>query len=61
MKVQLNRTNEKTEVNIIFVFIGESKYSIRETIEGKLKINKSYGVDDAITINPTSGNEINLS
>lgn len=63
MKIRTTRqTEEKTEVNILIVYIGEDRYSIKETNDGRLQINKVSDSDtDLIRIHPRSGNEIELS
>lgn len=63
MKIRTTRqTEEKTEVKILIVYIGLDRYSIRETNDGRLQINKvSDGETDSIRIHPRSGNEIELS
>lgn len=63
MKIRTTRqTEEKTEVNILIIYIGLDRYSIKETTDGRLQINKvSDAETDLIRIHPRSGNEIELS
>lgn len=63
MKIRTTRqTERKTEVNILIIYIGLDRYSIKETNDGKLQINKvSDGETDLIRIHPRIGNAIELS
>ena len=63
MEIRTTRqTEEKQNVNILIVYIGEDRYSLKETNDGRLQINKvSDGESDLIKIHPRTGNEIELS
>ena len=63
MEIRTTRqTEEKTKVDILIIYIGEDRYSLKETNDGRLQINKvSDGETDLIRIHPRSGNEIELS
>ena len=63
MEIRTTRqTEEKQNVNILIVYIGEDKYSLKETNDGRLRITKvSDGESDLIKIHPRTGNEIELS
>lgn len=63
MEIRTTRqTEEKTEVSILIVYISEDRYTLKETNDGRLQINKvSDGESDLIKIHPRSGNEIELS
>jgi hypothetical protein len=62
MKIKTKRQGEISENNYLVVYIGESRYRITESIDGKLCINKtSDGDSDLVQIHPRSGNEIELS
>lgn len=56
------QTEERETVSILIIYIGDDRYSIKETNDGRLQINKfSDGETDLIRIHPRSGNEIELS
>ena len=63
MEIRTTRqTEEKTKVDILIIYIGEDRYSLKETNDGRLQINKvSDGETNLIIIHPRSGNEIELS
>lgn len=63
MEIRTTRQTEKTqEVSILIVYIGLDRYSIKETNDGRLQINKvSDGETDLIRVHPRSGNKIELS
>ena len=60
MKAQVNRNTEFLEATAIVVVINETKFTLKETIDGKLSINKISLNDDSdyILISPKFGNEI---
>ena len=62
MKAQVNRNTEFLEATAIVVVINETKFTLKETIDGKLSINKISlnEVSDSILISPRSGNEIDV-
>ncbi|MDH4127134.1 MAG: hypothetical protein OEV44_00160 [Spirochaetota bacterium] len=50
------------EANKIIVYIGENRYRLTESIDGKLTVNKmSDGLNDNINIHPRYANEIEVS
>lgn len=62
MKIKIERQGEIVENKYLVVYIGDDRYRINESIEGKLCINKtSDGDSDLVQIHPRSGNEIELS
>lgn len=62
MKIKTKRQGEIVDNNYLVVYIGEDRYRITESIDGKLFINKtSDGDSDLVQIHPRSGNEIELS
>lgn len=63
MEIRTTRqTEEKQNVNILIVYIGDDRYSLKETNDGRLQIIKvSDGESDLIKIHPRTGNEIELS
>ena len=62
MKAQVNRNTEFLEATAIVVVINETRFTLKETIDGKLSINKISLNDDSdsILISPRSGNEIDV-
>jgi len=62
MKAQVNRNTEFLEATAIVVVINETRFTLKETIDGKLSINKISlnEVSDSILISPISGNEIDV-
>jgi len=62
MKIKIERQSEIVENKYLVVYIGDDRYRISESIDGKLCINKtSDGDSDLVKIHPRSGNEIELS
>lgn len=62
MKFKTVRDEEPVEVKLITIYIGEERFRISESVDGKLNINKySDGDSDLIKIYPRTGNEIELS
>lgn len=62
MKFRTSREEEPVLAKMITITIGEETYRITETIDGKMKINKTSDSDsDMIYIHPITGNEIELS
>lgn len=62
MKFKTVREEEPVEVKLITIYIGEERFRISESVDGKLNINKySDGDSDLIKIQPRTGNEIELS
>tara|TARA_R110000868_G_scaffold76573_2_gene220097 strand:- start:29775 stop:29966 length:192 start_codon:yes stop_codon:yes gene_type:complete len=54
--------DEKIETNRLIVFIGENRYRLTESVDGKLTMNKmSDGDSDDIRIHPRYSNEIEVS
>ena len=62
MKAQVNRNTEFLESTTIVVVINETRFTLKETIDGKLSINKISlnEVSDSILISLRSGNEIDV-
>ena len=62
MKAQVNRNTEFLEATSIVVVINETRFTLKETIDGKLSINKISlnEVSDSILISPRSENEIDV-
>jgi hypothetical protein len=52
---------EFTEVNLVVVKIGDSRFRLRVDSEGSLIINKYGGEDSCIRITPAVSNEIWLT
>lgn len=63
MEIRTTRqTNLREKVDILIVYIGEDRYTLKETNDGRLQINKvSDGDSDLIRVHPRTGNEIELS
>jgi hypothetical protein len=63
MTAQVNRNTEFLEATTIVVVINGTRFTLKETIDGKLSINKVSLDDnsDCILISPRSGNEIDVS
>ena len=63
MKAQVNRNTDFLAAATVVVIINDTRFTLKETIDGKLSINKiSLNNDsDSIIISPVSGNEIELS
>ena len=62
MKIKIERQGEIVENKYLVVYIGDDRYRISESIDGKLCINKtSDGDSDLVQVHPRSGNEIELS
>jgi len=62
MHIKIEIQGEIVENKYLVVYIGENRYRISESIDGKLCINKtSDGDSDLVQIHPRSGNEIELS
>lgn len=61
MKFRTSREEEQVLAKMITITIGEETYRITETIDGKMKINKTSDSDsDMIYIHPITGNEIEI-
>lgn len=62
MKFKKERDAEPIEVKMITIYIGEERFRLSESVDGKLNINKySDGDSVLIKIHPRTGNEIELS
>jgi hypothetical protein len=63
MKIRTERGNEEiAQVNMLVVYIGDDRYRISESIDGRICINKtSDGETDLMRLHPRSGNEIEIS
>jgi len=62
MKAQVNRNTEFIEATTIVVIINKTRFTLKETNDGRLLINKISLNDDtdSILVSPRSGNEINV-
>lgn len=61
MKFTINRDDDPKEVKRIKIFIGEERFTLTESVDGKLNVHKiSDGYSDAIQIFPRVTNEIEL-
>ena len=62
MKYKTTREEELSETKMITIIIGEDRYRITESNDGKLNINKtSNSNDDLMRIHPRTGNKIEIS
>jgi len=62
MQIKTQREGNIIANDYLIVYIGDDRYRITESIDGKLCINKtSDGDSDLVQIHPRSGNEIELS
>lgn len=63
MKIVTGRLEDNAEeVQRIVVFIGDNRYRITESVDGKMTINKmSDGISDNINVHPRCANEIDVS
>jgi hypothetical protein len=62
MKIKTKRNGELTETDYIVIFIGDERFRLTESVDGKLTINKiSDGLSDTINVNPRYANEIDIS
>lgn len=62
MKYSTKRDEDPTEVKRLTIYIGEDRYYLEESIDGKLNITKiSDGNTDRINVNPRYSNQIELS
>jgi hypothetical protein len=62
MKIKIERRGEIVENKYLVVYIGDDRYRISESVDGKLCINKtSDGDSDLVQIHPIRGNKIELS
>jgi hypothetical protein len=62
MKAQVNRNTEFVETNTVVVIIGNNRFTLKETIDGRLQINKISLNDENynILVAPRVGNEIEV-
>jgi len=61
MKLRIQRDETPIEVKTVTVFIGEQRFRLTESVDGKLNIIKySDGESDMMNIHPRTGNEIEL-
>lgn len=66
MKIQVDRNEQPTDVHRLVVYVGDNRYILTETNQGRLLINKSYvgegdGSDNVcIWPWPRVGNEIEI-
>lgn len=62
MNIKIKRQGELINTNFLIVYIGEHRYKLTESIDGKLNIIKSSDNDsDLINVHPRTGNEIELN
>ena len=62
MKIKTKRNGEVNHTDYLIVYIGQERYRITESIDGKMNVNKgSDGNSDLITVHPRTANEIELS
>tara|TARA_Y100000361_G_scaffold109200_1_gene99113 strand:+ start:179 stop:370 length:192 start_codon:yes stop_codon:yes gene_type:complete len=63
MNIRTKRQDEeKKDVKMLVIYIGDDTYRVSESIDGRLCINKtSCGETDLIRIHPRSGNEVEIS
>jgi hypothetical protein len=62
MKAQVNRNTEFLEATTLVVIINGTRFTLKETVDGKLSINKVSINDesDSILVSPRSGNEVDI-
>ena len=63
MKLKLNREDNSQEVKRIYLEIGDNMFTLTETVDGKLNVNK-VSIErnkDILSVFPRSGNEIQLN
>jgi len=62
MKIQIKRQEEFIEAKYATIEINENKYRLSETIDGRLKVNKTSldGMDNYIRTYPSNNNEIDI-
>lgn len=61
MEYKVNRNDESKPIDQLKIYIGENKFFLKETNEGKLEILKiSESSNENITINPKVGNVIEI-
>jgi hypothetical protein len=62
MKFKIHRDIEPVDIDILTIYIGDERFRLSESKDGKLNIIKySDGQSDLIKIHPRTGNEIELS
>jgi len=62
MEYSTKRDEEQTEVKRLTIYIGEDRYHLEESVDGKLNITKiSDGGTDRMNVNPRYSNQIELS
>ena len=61
-RIGSDRNINKEDVNIIVVEIGSKKYTLSESIDNRLNVNKYDDSDktDSISVHPRSGNVVEL-
>lgn len=61
MKFKIERDETPKEISRITIYIGEHRYRLTETNQGRLLITKtSDGDSDSINVHPCVGNQIEL-
>lgn len=62
MKIRTVRNEEPKQSDFLMVYIGEHRFRITESIDGKMNINKVSDSDsDLVQVHPRSEKEIELS
>lgn len=62
MDIKINRNDKPEKIDSLKIYIGENRFYLKETIDGKLEIMKiSESSNENITINPKVGNVIDIS
>lgn len=61
MKIKINRDDTPIEIKRIKILIGEERFTLTESVDGRLNINKiSEGDTDEIQVFSRCSNEIEL-
>jgi len=62
MKVELGRNEDPKYVKRVKIFIGSSKFTLTETVDNRLEINKvdDSGKNDGILVSPRYSNQIEI-
>lgn len=63
MKLLTKRGDEPQDVTRVTITIGNNIFHLTESVDGKLNVNKTTtdGVNELLSVNPRSGNEIELN
>ena len=60
MLVSVNKVETQTD-KPIHIWIGDTYYTLKETADGKLSVNKSDGNDGPLAVYPRYANEIDIN